>query len=617
MPRSPYAQLQDAGGEARLIGTRALIAAVLVVLALLGLIARLSFLQIVDHGHYTTLSHNNRVNILPVPPTRGLIYDRNGVVLAENLPSFSLELVIERVPDLEATLAELGELIEITEADLRRFRNLARARRPYEGVPVRTRLSEEETARFAINRHRFPGVDIEARLTRHYPLGALTAHVVGYVGHINAQELARIDRSAYRGTTHIGKVGIEHRYEQELLGQVGLQQVETNALGRILRVLERVDPVPGKDLHLNIDVRLQVAAERALDDRRGAVVAVDVHTGAVKALVSLPTYDPNLFVDGIDRETYNALMNSPGRPLFNRALRGQYPPGSTVKPFVGLGGIELGLNTASEGLHCRGWYTLPNDDRRYRDWRRQGHGHTDLDKAIVESCDIYYYDLAHRMGIDRLSDYMLSFGFGKHTGIDISGEARGLMPTRDWKRGARGQAWFPGETLIAGIGQGYMLSTPLQLATITATLANNGRRLRPQVVNSLYNRANGEMQTRLPEVTDTMTPRSAANWQQVQHSMMRAVHSPRATARSIANAEYRIAGKTGTAQVFGLAQDEEYDEENVAKHLRDHALFVAYAPAEEPRLAVSVIVENGGSGGAVAAPVARQVLDAYFLEAQP
>lgn len=615
MPRSPYADIKDTGRETRLMNTRALIAAVLVMLALIGLLGRLVYLQVINHGHYITLSHKNRVNILPVPPTRGLIYDRNGVVLAENLPTFSLEIVVERVPDLDRTLAELGELVAISDTDIQRFRQLVRARRPYEGVPIRVRLTEQEAARFAIDRHRFPGVDVEARLARHYPLGPLTAHAVGYVGRINSAELARIDRSAYRGTNHIGKTGVEYSYEDALRGQVGLQQVETNAVGRILRVLERTDePLPGQDLHLNLDVRLQVAAEQALGEARGAVVALDVETGGVLAMVSLPSYDPNLFVDGIQTGPYNALINSPARPLFNRAIRGQYPPGSTVKPFIGLGGIESGSIRADESTFCRGWYTLPGGTRRYRDWRREGHGHTDLDGAITESCDVYFYQLARTMGIDRFSDYLKTFGFGRRTGIDIGGEAGGLMPSREWKRRVHNQSWFPGETLITGIGQGFALATPLQLASVTATFANDGLRLRPRLVHSQRDKASGELQAQGPEVLDVLPKRSAANWTKIRDAMTHSVHKLRGTAAGIADASYRIAGKTGTAQVFGIAQDAEYDKETVLEHLRDHALFIAYAPADEPRIAVAVVVENGGGGGSVAAPVARQVLDAYLLE---
>ncbi len=604
------------------------------------LVARLAQLQILEHDHYTTLSENNRVSIEPVAPTRGLIYDRNGVLLAQNLPSFRLEIVPEHVPDMEATLDRLRKLVRLDEADLARFRQTLKRKRRFEGVPLRFRLSDEEVARVSVHRHRLPGVFIRAELARHYPLGRLAAHAVGYVGRISEAELAglsdnlrhcqagappaeaagllrHVDEetlcelmapSNYAGTWHMGKVGIERYYEYLLHGRVGYQKVETNAQGRVLKVLERTLPVPGRSLYLNLDVRLQRAAETAFGDHNGALVALEPRTGAVLALVSMPGYDPNRLV-----ADYRRLTASPDRPLFNRAIQGQYPPGSTLKPFIALAGLELDMMQASDSILCPGYYLLKGDERRYRDWKKEGHGGVDMERAIVESCDVYFYDLALALGIDRIHDYLARFGFGRRTGIDLPGELPGLLPSREWKRRHHGLPWFPGETLITGIGQGFTLTTPLQLAEVTATLANGGRRLHPQLVRALADAEGVPEQTVPPRSAGEVGVRVPAHWQAVVRAMRRVVHSVHGTARGIGhNVGYAIAGKTGTAQVFGIKEDEEYVEEEIAKRLRDHALFIAFAPVEDPRIAVAVIVENGGSGGTVAAPVARAVMDAWL-----
>ncbi len=607
--------LKDSIRESSLFRARAILAGTLTALLLLALLARLMVLQVAQHEHFTTLSQANRVNIQPLPPTRGLIYDRNGVVLAENLPTFALEIVPERVPDMEATLAAVAELITITDADLDRFYMELKRRRRFEEVPLRFKLDDEEVATIAVNRHRLPGVEISSRLSRHYPWSTHTSHIVGYVGRIAEPELKSIDTSNYAATTHIGKVGVERSYEDALHGKVGYEQVETNARGRALRVLERTPPVPGKNLHLSIDLRLQVAAEEAFGEENGALVAIDPRTGAVLALVSVPGYDPNLFVNGIDAETYRALANSPYRPLFNRALRGQYPPGSTIKPVIGLGGLETGTVKPNDTVFCRGYYTLEGDSHRYRDWRRGGHGPMVLHEAIAQSCDVYFYDLALNMGIDKLTEYLGHFGFGQRTGIDIVGEASGLLPTRDWKRRVHNQPWYPGETLITGIGQGFLLATPLQLAAHVATLSSGGKRLRPQVVAAIEDPATGSRQALAGDILEQVPVKKSEHWHHVTDAMAEVVHGARGTARGISrNVTYRIAGKTGTAQVFGIKQDEEYDEEKVAKKLRDHAVFVSFAPADDPRIAVAVLVENGGSGSSVAAPIARKVMDTYLTE---
>ncbi len=611
---SPAITLKDKAWEFLLLKNRFLVA-LLFIIALMGvLVLRMVYLQVISHAHFATLSKNNRVKIIPAPPTRGLIYDRNGVILAQNQPSYSLELVPEAVEDMEATLSTLKNLINIRETDLERFHKLIRRKPRFESIPLRFHLDDEEVARFAVNRHRFPGVDIHARLTRHYPLGATAVHVVGYVGRVDEQELQFLDVANYSGTSHIGKTGVEKAYEDVLHGRVGHQHVETNAQGRILRVLKRNTPLPGKDLHLQIDASLQHAAEQALGVENGAVVVIDPNTGGVLALVSAPVYDPNLFVNGIDGKTYGALRDSADRPLFNRALRGQYPPGSTVKPFMALAGLEYDMELARSHTFCRGWFHLPGSSHRYRDWKKEGHGKVDLNWAILRSCDVFFYEMALALGIDRMHDFMTRFGFGRKTGIDIGGELSGLMPSKDWKRGIRGKPWYPGETLITGIGQGFTLTTPLQLATAVSTLASRGIRLQPQVVQAVVEPETGD-KVLLPTVTlEPYLASKAEHWDTVIKGMEDVVHGLRGTARRIGRgAKYRIAGKTGTAQVFGIGQDEKYDASKIDKRLQDHALFISFAPVDGPRVAVAVLVENGGSGSKAAAPIARKVMDHYLL----
>jgi penicillin-binding protein 2 len=602
--------------EQSLFLVRVVIILVMVLLLFGLLVTRLTYLQVVSYSHFTTLSQNNRVRLEAVPPPRGLIYDRNGVVLAENRPSYQLEITLEQVVDLDDTLAGLAELIPLEETEIARFRRALRGKRPFQAVPLKLNLSDQDVAQFAVNRHRFPGVDIEARLARHYPLGEAFAHVVGYVGRIDEREQARLDRRNYSGTTHIGKTGVEHFYEDVLHGQVGYQQVEVNAQGRVLRVLEREAPVPGQDLVLTLDSGLQAAARGALDGRNGAIVAMDPASGEVLAMVSKPSFDPNLFVHGIPALLFNALRDDRYQPLFNRALSGQYPPGSTLKPLIGLAGLENEVITAGRTMYARGYYTLPNDDRRYRDWRRQGHGLVDLDRAIAQSSDVYFYDLGYRLGIDRMSPFLGEFGLGQRTGVDSTGERPGLVPSREWKRATQNMPWFPGETLITAIGQGYMLTTPLQLASVTSTLAMRGQRMRPHVLRGIIDPASGDLRLSDPIPDTPVQLRNAAHWDQVLQPMVNSVHKTNGTAYwSMGQGlEYTMAGKTGTSQVFGLAEDEEYEEEGLAKHLRDHALFIGFAPADAPRLAVAVIAEHGGSGGRVAAPIARDVMDYFLLE---
>jgi penicillin-binding protein 2 len=605
--------LKDHLFESRLITNRAILLLIISGLLLSVLLARLLYLQVVSHEYYTTLSEDNRVNLQPLPPNRGLIYDRNGILLAENLPSYRLEITPEQVDDMGATLSALENIIEIRDIDRSRFEKLLARKPGFEAIPLLFHMDDEEVARFSVNRHLFPGVDITAGLARHYPQGSLAVHALGYVGRIDEKALKILDSSNYRGTTHVGKNGIEKTYEELLHGKVGFQQVETTAQGRIIRVLQRTPPVSGSNLYLTIDSHVQLAAEEAFGDYSGSAIAIDPNNGDILAFVSLPAYDPNPFVNGIDYDDYATLRNNDKEPLFNRALRGQYPPGSTVKPFMGLAGLETGVSNENSKTYCPGFYMLAGKDRKYRDWKRSGHGTVDLNTAIIQSCDVYFYDLAQSMGIDRIHDYLQHFGFGKASGIDIQGELAGLLPSKEWKRSRRNQPWFPGETIITGIGQGFFLVTPIQLATATAALANGGYMLQPQIVHAEQKAETDDLLPHQPQRLETITINDQQHWDHVIAAMIDVVHSARGTARGIGKGSpYTIAGKTGTAQVFGLKQEEKYDPETIAEKLRDHALFIAFAPADEPRIAVAVIVENGGGGGSVAAPIARAILDAYL-----
>ena len=605
--------LKDPNRELRIFQARVRAAVAIMLVLMLTIVGRLAYLQIVEHSHFTTLSRDNRLKLVPIPPTRGLIYSRDGQILAENRASFSLEMVPERVDDVEDSLQAVARFMALDDEELVRARDAIRRARGFDAVAIKTGLEEKEVARFSVNQHRFPGFSIAARLARYYPRGNDTAHVIGYVGRISEDELKQVDTTDYRGTTHIGKVGVERAREESLHGTVGYQQVEVNAQGRVLRVVERTPPIPGNDVYLTLDAGLQALATEALAEDNGAIVAIDPATGEVLAFVSKPTFDPNEFVDGISRERYAVLRDSPDRPLFNRALQAQYPPGSTIKPMVALAGLEAGVRSASDTTWCPGWFSLEGDDHRYRDWLKRGHGHVDLAKSIARSCDVYYYSLAHDLGIEALHDMLSQFGFGKATGIDLPGETTGLVPSSAWKRRARNLPWYPGETLITGIGQGFMLASPLQLAYATAAVANRGARLVPRVVGEIEDplervaRETGFLERPPIPVTERRY------WDAIIDGMIEVVHGARGTARaSGAGARYRFAGKTGTAQLFTIAQDEEADNEETPKHLRDHALFIAFAPVEAPEIALAVVVENGGSGSRSAAPIARRILDYYL-----
>ncbi len=597
-----------------LFQNRIVIATLLVLLTLSGLLGRMIYLQIFQYDHFSTLSDSNRVHIQPVAPPRGNIYDRNGILLATNQTTFSLEITPEQVSDLEQTLETLKTLIPYDEEDLERFYKEKKRSRYFDPVPLRFRLSEEEVAHFEARRHQFPGVEVHARLTRHYPLHPLTAHLVGYVGRINEQELKQINPMQYRGIRHIGKTGVEQFYEDQLRGTPGVRQVETNVIGRVLRVLEEDKPTSGEDLFLTLDSNLQTVANEAMRDRRGAVVAIQPKTGEVLAMLSTPAFNTNLFVNGINRKDYRALQDSKSRPLFNRFLRGQYPPGSTVKPFVALAGLEMGEIHASQEIFCPGYYQIHDYEHKYHDWKRTGHGRTNLNKAMAESCDVYFYDLAFHLGINNIHKYLANFGFGEPTGIDLSGEKKGILPSREWKQITKELPWYPGETLNVGIGQGFFTATPIQLATAVAALANGGNRIRPHLLYAARQNAAESPKQQPTFPTQPIPIKNFTHWEQVYESMRRVAHSRRGTARKIGQkAKYTIAGKTGTAQVYTIKQGEEYDEKKIPEYLWDHALFVAFAPLENPQIAVAVIVENGGHGGAVAAPIARKVMDYYLL----
>ncbi|MCB1824461.1 MAG: penicillin-binding protein 2 [Candidatus Competibacteraceae bacterium] len=608
----PLVREKDNTAESELFYRRALVVLFAVFLGFLTVAGRLVYLQVLNHERFTTLSENNRVRLQPLPPTRGFIYDRNEVLLADNLASYHLEITREQVKDLDTTLAALRQHIELTDADIERYRKLARRAPPYTGVPLRFRLTDEEIARLAVDLYRLPGVDIKADLTRRYPLGPLAVHVIGYVGRINEDELRRLDSGQYSGSTHIGKTGVERSYEDLLHGHTGWQQVETNAEGRPLRVLSRTPPVPGQHIYLSIDVRLQAVAEKALEDYNGAIVALDPRNGEILALASQPTYDPNPFVNGIDFASYRLLNTSKDRPLLNRALRGIYPPGSTIKPLMALAGLEYGEVNRYSGVFCPGFYRLPGSSHKFRDWRRGGHGSVSMDRAIAQSCDVYFYNLAFNLGIDRMHEFLDRFHLGRPTGVDLPGEKSALLPSQEWKRRVHKRSWFVGDTISAGIGQGYFLATPLQLAHATAVISQHGTDFKPRVLLATEDPGTRIKTPEAPRPLPPVTLKNPQFWNTVIAGMIHVVEG--GTAHRIgAGAKYRIAGKTGTAQVFTVGQNERYNARRLARHLLDHALFVAFAPADDPRIAVAVIAEHGGGGSKTAAPMARKVMDAYLL----
>lgn len=617
--RGTSGRIKDGRSEAARFRVRVVTGFAIIALALLALLSRFVWLQVVQHDEYTTRARQNRVHLRRLPPPRGLVLDRNGVLLAGNVPAFRLEVVPERVGDMDAMLEELSAVVPLSRDDIATFRKALRQHRGFQSVPLRFSLEEGDIARFAVERWRFPGVDVVPYLTRRYPLGRYFAHVVGYVGRIDANDLATRDRDRYAGTTHIGKLGIERFYESMLHGEPGYELVEVNADQRPLRVLERHAPEPGRDIQLSIDARIQMAAMDAMADLAGAVVAIDPRNGQVLAMVSNPAFDPNLFVNGISRVDYDALMHDPEKPFLDRALRGVYPPGSTMKPFVGLGGLELGFRRPGDKVFSSGIYHLPGEQRGYRDDDRGGSGWTDLRLAIEHSVNTYFYDLAHEMGIDRLSAWMARFGFGRPTGIDLAGEGSGVLPSREWKRGRFNQPWYPGETVIAGIGQGFWAVTPLQLAHALATLANRGEGRVPHLLLATRDGRDAEPVAVSPPSPPPTVPAAPENWQAVEEGMLGVVYGARGTARGLGDGfPYRIAGKTGTAERYSRTGDTYDDRSDLAALAKRHrALFEAFTPAEAPRIAVVVVIDEGAWGSKTAAPIARKVLDAWLATQPP
>ncbi|MBI2318230.1 MAG: penicillin-binding protein 2 [Betaproteobacteria bacterium] len=613
-----YAELKNTEREIYRFQMRVGFLGVLVLAAFGLLLARFAYLQVVQYGYYHTKAEDNRISIVPISPNRGNIVDRNGVVLARNYSAYTLEVAPGKVGDLEATINEIAAIIEIRPSDRNRLRRMLLEAKGAETLPIRTRLSDEEVARFAANRYRFPGVDIKARLFRQYPHGELASHVLGYIGRISDRDLEAIEAEGlaanYKGTDHLGKTGLEQSYERELHGTTGYEQVEVDAAGRGVRTLSRTAPSPGNKLVLTLDIKLQEVAEAAFGDRRGALVAIEPATGSVLAFISKPGFDPNLFVDGIDPANWEQLNTSADRPLNNRALTGVYPPGSTFKPYLALAALESGKRTPAQTINDPGYFMFGG--HRFRDSKKGGHGTVDMYKSIVKSSDTYYYMLANDMGIESIARFLAPFGFGAPTGIDLKGEAAGVLPSPAWKmkrfRRPEQQKWYAGETISVGIGQGYNAYTPLQLAVAVATLANNGVMVRPHIVNTIENEKTGARTTVEPQPIRTI-PLKPQHIEFVKRAMV-GVNREGTGARAFARAEYVSGGKTGTAQVIGMKQGETYSASRVQERLRDHALFIAFAPAESPRIALAVVVENSGFGAVAAAPIARKVLDYYLLE---
>lgn len=586
-----------------------LLVAFIIILSLI-LVLRLAYLQISEFKKYHTLSLKNQMNIIPIAPPRGVILDRNGVLLAENIPVYVLEIIPEHVKNLQQTLAELQKLIpSISEDDVKSFYRAKKQNRSFVPIPIKLKLTQEEVALFAINQYHFSGVSIKARLMRHYPLGEITAHVLGYVGRINVEELKTVDSTNYRATNFIGKAGIEKYYEDILHGTVGYQMVETDVSGRTLRVLNKINPRSGDKLYLSLDIRLQKAAYEALQDKRGAAVVINSRNGEILAMVSSPSFDPNIFVSGVIAKEYKKLSNTLQRPLFNRAVRGVYPPASTIKPFVGLAGLDKGFITTSSTIYDPGKYKLSNSSHIYRDWKKGGHGMINFKRSITVSCDTFYYQLGNKMGISNIEDMLVKFGLGHLSHIDLYEEAPGIVPSLRWKKQTKGVTWYPGDTLISAIGQGFMLATPLQMANATASLSQHGQRFRPHLLTKAVNSDNGKVKKYKPVEEYPIYLRDEANWEIVKEAMHSVLTSNEGTGyRFGRNPPYPVAGKTGTAQVFSGRQYEKAKYEDIPEALRDNSLFIAFTPVEQPEIAVAVVVENDF----VASVVARKILDTYY-----
>jgi penicillin-binding protein 2 len=615
-------EMRNPERELYLFQRRLAVAGVLVLLAFIGLFARFVYLQVFQHSHYSTLAESNRIAVVPIVPNRGVITDRNGVVLAQSYSAYTLELTPSRIANLESTIDELSDIVDVQPRDRKRFRKLLEETKNFETLPLRTRLSDEEVARFAVNRYRFPGVEIKARLFRQYPFGEVASHVVGYIGRINDHDVERIakwdDAANYKGSDYMGKVGVELSYERELHGTTGWEEVEVDAAGRAVRTLSRTPPTSGNNLRLSLDIKLQQAAEAAFGERRGALVAIDPATGDILAFVSKPGFDPNLFVDGIDSANWAALNDSPDHPMLNRPLRGAYPPGSTIKPYLALAALTSGKRTPQQVTFDPGYYQLPGSTYRFRDDKPGGHGSVDMYKSIVVSCDTYYYTLAGETDIDDTARFLSQLGFGRETGVDIEGELTGTLPSREWKRRRfadksyreEHRKWYLGDSISAGIGQGYNAFTPMQQALAIATIANNGVAFVPHLVKNVINLRTGEERAIAPQPSHTIAakPEDIA----IIRNALVGVNREGTGAKAFVGAKYVSGGKTGTAQVYSL-KGEKYSASKVDERLRDHAWFVAYAPADQPRIALAVLVENGGFGADAAAPIARKVLDYYLL----
>ncbi len=599
-------------------------AATLVLVCFGILLARFIWLQVIQHDFYRTRAEDNRIALIPIVPNRGIISDRNGVVMAHSYSAFTLEITPVQAGNLEATIDGLSEIVDIQPKDRKRFKRLLDEAKNFESIPIRTRLTEQEVARFAAQRYRFPGVEIKARLFRQYPLGSIASHALGYIGRITDRDLKWIEESdrliSYKGTDHIGKTGLEQHYEFELHGVTGYEEVEIDAGGRALRSLKRIPPVSGNNLSLTLDAKLQEITEKAFGDRKGALVAIEPSTGGILALVSTPTYDPNLFVDGITPENWKELNEHPSKPMVNRAINGAYPPGSTFKPFMALAALEMGKRTPGQAISDPGYFNFGN--HQFRDDKKGGHGMVDMYRSIVHSCDTYYYILANDMGIDNIASVMGKLGFGQRTGVDLgkddAGESKGVLPSPEWKmrrfKKPEQQKWYAGETISIGIGQGYNAYTPIQLAQAVATLANNGVMYRPHLVKYITDTKTGERRPIEPEPMRDLKL-NPKNVDVIRRAMV-GVNKEGTGTRAFAGAPYEVAGKTGTAQVFSL-KGAQYNAGGIKHELRDHALYVAYAPADQPKIALAVLVENGGFGAQSAAPIARMVLDYYLLGKLP
>ncbi|MBO2557880.1 penicillin-binding protein 2 [Shewanella algae] len=610
MPRRKRITMHDHAAEAALFKRRALFTFVCVVALLSLLLGNLYYLQVVSFKDYETRSNDNRIRVVPLAPSRGLIYDRNGKLLAENLPFYTLEVIPEKVKNMQQTLDELSTVIDLSQDERDSFTESLKYHRRFKPLPLKTRLTEDEVALFSVNQHRFDGFYVDAGLKRHYPYSSLLTHVLGYVGKINSRDRDALERSGswknYAATKDIGKQGIEKFYESLLHGLPGHLEEEVNNLGRSVRTLKVTQPEPGQDIYLTLDLQLQQKATELLDGRRGSIVAIDPRDGGILAMVSSPSYDPNQFVHGISSKAYSELLNSRSRPLINRATQGQYAPASTVKPHLALLGLEDQTISEKTRIWDPGFWQIPGVDRKYRDWKRWGHGWVDVYDSIVHSCDTFYYDMAYKVGIDKISGFMDQFGFGQNTGVDIFEESAGVMPSRDWKRLKYNQPWYIGDTISVGIGQGYWTTTPLQLANATAILANRGKRFTPHLLKAIKDNT-----ARIETPVDERPPivlKNKNNWEIINEAMRRTAQKSRFT-----DASYTAAMKTGTAQVFSVAEDEKYDADTIDEHLRDNALIIAYAPYENPKIVLAVVLENAGWGGANAGPVARAMLDEYLL----